>query len=60
MRLLPLTLVAAAFLAPAAHAVDCSTVMPPRQVDALRQQVVSALPPEAQAALGQAVQTVCG
>jgi hypothetical protein len=63
MRALPLVLAAgalAAATATSAHAVvPCSAVMPPRQVDQARQTVVGALPPEAQDALRQVVQTVC-
>jgi hypothetical protein len=52
-------LAGAALAAPARAVVPCSAVMPPRQVDQARQTVVNDLPPEAQAALAQAVQTVC-
>jgi hypothetical protein len=63
MRTLKLVLAAgalAAATASSAHAiVPCSMVMPPRQVDQARQQVVGALPPEAQSLLQQLTQTVC-
>lgn len=63
MRTLPLVLAAgalAAATASSAHAiVPCGMVMPPRQVDQARQQVVGSLPPDVQSLLQQATQTVC-